>query len=111
MLQEAATGEQMSTLQKELEQLHASAAHMKLHLEAARQSQTGAQVPHPCLAAVSMLSKRLQASSRCPAAFLFSARRLCSSFCFCLSCCSLIARCQSWNLSLSDHLMVPGKND
>ena len=110
MLQEAATGEQMSTLQKELEQLHASAAHMKV-LEAARQSQTDAQVPDPCLAAVSMLSKRLQASSRCPAAFLFSACRLCSSFCFCLSCCSWIARCQSWNLLLSDHLMVPGKND
>jgi len=85
MPQEAATGEQMSTLQKELEQLHASAAHMKLHLEAARQSQTDAQVPDPCLAAVSTLSKRLQAPSRCPAAFLFSACRLSSSFCFCFS--------------------------
>ncbi len=45
MLQEAASGEQMSTLQKELEQLHASVGHMKLHLEAAQQSQIDAQVP------------------------------------------------------------------
>ena len=56
MLQEAASGEQMSTLQKELEQLHASVAHMKVHLEVAQQSQRDAQVPDPCLATVSMLS-------------------------------------------------------
>ncbi|KAL0039425.1 hypothetical protein WJX79_007675 [Trebouxia sp. C0005] len=40
---EAAFGEQVSTLQKELDQLHASAGHMKLHLEAAQQSQIDAQ--------------------------------------------------------------------
>ena len=95
MLQETASGEQISTLQKELEQLHASAAHMKPHLEAAQQSQTDAQVTDPCLAAVSMLSMRLQASSRFPVALRFFADRLSISFCFCLSCCSSNACCQS----------------
>ncbi|KAL0028060.1 hypothetical protein WJX77_004125 [Trebouxia sp. C0004] len=44
LAKEAASGEQMSTLQKELKQLRASARHMKLHLEAAQQSQIDAQV-------------------------------------------------------------------
>ncbi len=55
ILQEAVFGEQVSTLQQELEQLHDSAANMKVHLEAAQQSQTDAQVLDPCLAAISML--------------------------------------------------------
>ncbi len=83
ILQEAVFGEQMSTLQKELEQLHASAAHMKVHLEAAQQSQTDAQVPAPCLAAVLMLSMRLEVSSRYPAALLLFADRLAMPFCSC----------------------------
>ncbi len=45
MLQEAASAEQMSAFQKELEQLRMSAGQMKAHLEAAQQSQIGAQVP------------------------------------------------------------------
>ena len=101
MLQEAASGEKISTLHKELEQLHASAAHMKVHLEAAQQSQTDAQVPAPCLAAASMLSARLQAPSRFPVALLFFADRHSISFCFCLSCCPSDAFCQSCERSAS----------
>jgi len=44
-------------------------------------------------------------SFKFPAASLFFADRLHISFCFWLSCCSLIACCQSWYSSLSDHLV------
>ena len=108
MLQEAASGEQMSILQKELQQLHASVEHMKEHLEAGQQSQTNAQVADPCLAAGSVLSMfRSQVSSRLPAASLFFADRLSISFCFCLSCCSVIAYSQSWYSSLSGPASSP----
>ena len=42
MLQEA-SGEQMSTLQQELEQLHTSTGQMKVDLEASQHSQIGTQ--------------------------------------------------------------------
>ena len=65
MLQEAASGEQMSTLQKELEQLHTSAGHMKGQIDAAQQSQIDAQVPDSCLAAIAMLAMRLALLRSC----------------------------------------------
>lgn len=45
MLQEAASGEQMTALQKELEQLRTYAEQMKVDLEAAQQRQIDTQVP------------------------------------------------------------------
>ena len=59
MLQEAASGGQMSKLQKELEQLRTDAGQMKVHLQAATQSQMDAQVPRSCLTVVSMPAMRL----------------------------------------------------
>ena len=59
MLQEAASGEQMSKLQKELEQLRTDAGQMEVHLQAAKQSQMDAQVPRLCLDVVSMPAMRL----------------------------------------------------
>ena len=44
MLQEAASGEQMTALQKELEQLRTYAEQMKVDLEAAQQRQIDTQV-------------------------------------------------------------------
>ncbi len=58
MLQEAASGGQMSKLQKELEQLRTDAGQMKVHLQAATQNQMNAQVPRSCLT-VSMPAMRL----------------------------------------------------
>ena len=55
MLQEAASGEQMSKLQKDLEQLRTNFGQTKVHLQAAQQSQRDAQVPPSCLDAVSIL--------------------------------------------------------
>ena len=55
MLQEAASGEQVSKLQKELKQLRTNFGQMDVHLQAAQQSQTDAQVPPSCLDAVSIL--------------------------------------------------------
>ncbi len=56
MLQEAASGEQMTALQKELEQLRTYAGQMKVHLEAAKQSQIDAQVPDCFVDACNVLS-------------------------------------------------------
>jgi len=56
MLQEAASAEHTAALQKELEQLHTSAGHMKVHLEAAQQSQLDAQVPGCFVDACNVLS-------------------------------------------------------
>ncbi len=56
MLQEAASAEHTAALQEELEQLHTSAGHMKVHLEAAQQSQLDAQVPGCFVDACNVLS-------------------------------------------------------
>ena len=59
MLQEAASGEHVSKLQEELEQLRTNFGQMKVHLQAAQQSQTDAQVLPSCLDTVSILATRL----------------------------------------------------
>ena len=58
MLQEAASGEQMAKLQKELEQLRTNSGQMKVHVQAAQQSQRDAQVPPSCLDTVPILGTR-----------------------------------------------------
>ena len=58
MLQEAASGEQMAKLQKELEQLRTNTGQMKVSVQAAQQSQRDAQVPPSCLDTVPMLGTR-----------------------------------------------------
>ena len=58
MLQES-SGEQMSTFQKELEQLHTSTGQMKVDLQATQHSQIGTQAPDPCPAVLAMPLMRL----------------------------------------------------
>ncbi len=88
MLQEAASGKNMPTLQQELEQLHTITGQMKADLQAFEGSQIDTVVPDPCPATLAMPAMRLTLfpnfswplCCRLHAAILFPRLPLCHDF-------------------------------